>query len=188
MAMSENYQEEPGWMSEEYWKQNYNTALTDKEEAEFKQWTEAQSKEQKRDVSKDDSDYDLSGYWLKEGKKNNGGGHMPDTYKKPNHPTFSTESIYHGRDDLMGGRFNGGKWSGNDKSGWSFEPTYRMLTTTHKLGDMKRYMAKNEKGVKLILPRTLSSDSRRIGATPHLLGRDDLLELAMQEDEEAERN
>ena len=33
-------------------------------------------------------------------------GHLPDTYKKPNHPTFSNESIYSGVDGYVGGTWS----------------------------------------------------------------------------------
>ena len=42
----------------------------------------------------------------------NGNGHYPDTFKKPNHPTFSDESIYHSEATL------GGRWRGN-----TYEPS-----------------------------------------------------------------
>lgn len=103
-------------------------------------------------MSNDDIDYDLRGYWLNGGYKEESSGHMPDTYKKPNHPTFSNESIYHGKPDPWGKKFDGGAWEGDDKSGWTFKPTHYMLSRTHNLENMKRYMAENEKGVKLVLP------------------------------------
>lgn len=139
-------------MSDLYWKQNYNTKLSDENEARFKNWIAAQSKARGRDMSNDDIDYDLRGYWLNGGYKSEAAGHMPDTYKKPNHPTFSNESIYHGQPDPWGGKFDGGKWEGDDKTGWAFKPTHHMLSSTHNLEAMKRYMAENEKGVKLVLP------------------------------------
>ena len=37
--------------------------------------------------------------------------HFPDTYKKPNHPTFSTESRYHGVADSEGRVRLGGEWN-----------------------------------------------------------------------------
>jgi hypothetical protein len=139
-------------MSDLYWKQNYNTKLSAENESRFKNWTAAQSKARGRDMSNDDIDYDLRGYWLNGGHKSEAAGHMPDTYKKPNHPTFSNESIYHGKPDSRGGKFEGGKWEGDDKTGWVFKPTRHMLSNTHNLENMKRYMAENEKGVKLVLP------------------------------------
>jgi len=51
-------------MSDLYWKQNYNTKLSAENESRFKNWTAAQSKARGRDMSNDDIDYDLRGYWL----------------------------------------------------------------------------------------------------------------------------
>lgn len=79
----------------------YDTPLTPEEEAAFQQW--------KALHAPNDSgvDYDLRGAW-KYGAKQAANGHWPDTYKKPNHPTFSKESIYAAdRPDLAG------QWSGD---------------------------------------------------------------------------
>lgn len=46
----------------------------------------------------------------------NGSGHYPDTFKKPNHPTFSDESIYHSE------ATPGGRWRGN-----TYEPSDYVL-------------------------------------------------------------
>ena len=43
--------------------------------------------------------------------------HGTDKFKKPNHPTFSNESIYHGKNG-----FTGGKWE-KTKDGWDFYPS-----------------------------------------------------------------
>lgn len=52
-------------------------------------------------------DYDLQGFYKDNGPVPfSGDMHMPDTYKKPNHPTFSNESQY----APMG---NPGSWNGN---------------------------------------------------------------------------
>lgn len=139
-------------MNDEYWKQNYNTKLSPENEAKFNRWVAAQSKLRGRDMSNDDTDYDLRGYWLNGGHKDQGQGHMPDTYKKPNHPTFSNESIYHGAPDPRGGKFDGGKWGGNDETGWTFMPSHHMLSNIHKIGDMKRYFSEQEQGARLVLP------------------------------------
>jgi len=139
-------------MSEQYWKKNYNTELDEENEARFQKWVASQSKARGRDMSNEDIDYDLRGYWLSGGYKAEASGHMPDTYKKPNHPTFSNESVYHGKIAPQGGKFDGGVWEGDEKSGWTFKPTNHMLRNTHRLETLKRYMAENEKGVKLVLP------------------------------------
>lgn len=60
----------------------------------YKDWLDYQSRLQKRDVSLDEQDYDLPSYFenLKYNPKDL--GHLEDTYKKPNHPTFSDQSKY----------------------------------------------------------------------------------------------
>lgn len=74
----------------------FETKLTPQEETEFQKW--------KIKYAPNDSglDYDLRGAF-KAGLKPNEGRHWPDTYKKPNHPTFSVESVYaKDRPDLAG--------------------------------------------------------------------------------------
>ena len=70
---------------------------------------------------------------------------MPDTYKKPNHPTFSVESKYNNVDGNIGG-----KWS-EDNGKTIFEPS---TTNISNLGEdgLKNYFDKYEKGVELKLP------------------------------------
>ena len=78
----------------------YETKLSKDEEKEFVKWMQA-SKEQGI-IHPDDNgdDYDFRGFW-KDIVKNNDNEqnystetHFPDTYKKPNHETFSVESKY----------------------------------------------------------------------------------------------
>jgi len=89
---------------------NFNTKLTPSDEKAF-QKDVAKAKRQSDLV-----DYDLRGYWkeLKAKGKSLASvkGHFPDKYKKPNHPTFSEDSIYHGKQGLSGGKWTqrGGKW------------------------------------------------------------------------------
>lgn len=65
----------------------YETALTPKEEMEFQRWKNIHA------PNDSGQDYDLRGAY-KAGVTPAENGHWPDTYKKPNHPTFSNESIY----------------------------------------------------------------------------------------------
>ena len=65
----------------------YETVLTPEEEVDFKKWKTANAP---RDSG---FDYDLRGAY-KGGLKPAANGHWSDKYKKPNHPTFSVESIY----------------------------------------------------------------------------------------------
>jgi hypothetical protein len=76
----------------------YNTTLSPEEEAAFMVW--AQKVHRLGDVR----DYDLRGAF-KANSQEAVNGHLPDTYKKPNHPTFSTDSIYNGVDGATGGQW-----------------------------------------------------------------------------------
>jgi len=84
----------------------FNTPLTEQEQTQFDQ-----------KFSKGDKyDYDMQGWFkLNQDKMMGEGQHFPDTFKKPNHPTFSDESIYHG------GEYQGGKW-GNEDGKDTFTP------------------------------------------------------------------
>jgi len=72
---------------------DFETKLTDDEEKEFKTW------KQKNAPKDSGEDYDFRGAF-KAGLNPAGPeagvneGHWPDTFKKPNHPTFSVESQY----------------------------------------------------------------------------------------------
>ena len=77
----------------------YNTRLPEKEEIEFLQWA------RKNNLLKDLYDYDLRGAW-KAGETPDKNGHLPDKWKKPNHPTFSNESIYASKRERR-------RWEGN---------------------------------------------------------------------------
>ena len=65
-----------------------NTKLTEIEERKFQRWLKKTGREG------DLVDYDLRGAW-KENAKESAKGHLTDKFKKPNHPTFSVESIYY---------------------------------------------------------------------------------------------
>lgn len=79
----------------------YVTKLSKDDEAKFTKW--------KRRYAPNDSgeDYDLRGAF-RAGVTPAANGHWPDTFKKPNHPTFSEESVYSQRDpSLPAGRWDG---------------------------------------------------------------------------------
>lgn len=79
----------------------YETQLTPKQEVDFQLW--------KRKFAPNDSgkDYDFRGAFLT--GQTPEGGHWSDLFKKPNHPTFSEESIYAFGDNLK----LAGKWVDN---------------------------------------------------------------------------
>jgi hypothetical protein len=147
-------------MSELDWAGHYNTALSPENEALFQKWAQRQSRTAGRNVLDDLRDYDLRGYWSSGGHVDQSGGqHLPDTFKKPNHPTFSDESKYSGQPDLYGGRAEGGKWMGDDQAGWSFQPSERMLKTTHNMEALRRYFDAQEPDSILVSPlRAAKSD------------------------------
>lgn len=89
----------------------FNTQLTPWEESLYQDWRAEQSRVQGRDLAKDEADYDLRGAW-RAGAGKTAGGHLPDTFKKPNHPTFSKESQYSGVSGIEGGEWQqvNGKW------------------------------------------------------------------------------
>jgi hypothetical protein len=60
----------------------------------FQDWVKYKSKLKNRDVSQDQEDYDLEGYYNSLKMNPIEGDHLPDTFKKPNHPTFSDQSKY----------------------------------------------------------------------------------------------
>lgn len=90
-------------------------------------------------------DYNLRDAYLSS-LTTNDNGHLPDTWKKPNHPTFSNESAYSG----LGGPV-GGQWSvdadGNDV--FYASPANLKDRTPQELQD---YFSQYEPGVKLVLP------------------------------------
>lgn len=113
----------------------YNTKLSPDEEAAFQKWVAANGKQH------DVYDYDMRGAW-KSGAAASGNGHFPDTFKKPNHPTFSNESQY-----AVGPALQGGRWT---DSSFTPGPTNLQHRTAQELAE---YMARVEPGVKLNLPK-----------------------------------
>ena len=116
----------------------YNTTLTPDEELAFTQWAKENNK------LNDAYDYDIRGAWkdITSGKMTfNDRGHLGDRYKKPNHPTFSDESVYHNVDG-----YSGGKWStfGNTPI---FTPSSRNFLSKEALID---YFKKHEPNAVLL--------------------------------------
>lgn len=136
-----------------YFAQRYNTRLSTKDEKKFKEWVDQASVANGRDVSMDVNDYDLRGFWLHGGSKQKKFDHLPDTFKKPNHPTFSDQSIYNGTPSPYGGKYVGGKWVEGVTGEQFFKPSKEMLGTTHPLDWLKQYMQEREPGVGLLVPK-----------------------------------
>ena len=106
------------YMDDYHYITNFNTSLSPKDEAAFQQWIKAQSEASGRDMYKDLVNYDMRGAFkdIISGKSSQDErGHFPDDYKKPNHPTFSDERIYHNtKDPKTGEKYIGGTWGQED--------------------------------------------------------------------------
>jgi hypothetical protein len=88
----------------------FNTELNKQEQKEFDEWVAKESKRRGRNILMDKGAYDVQGFWKSGDYKNRDeDGHGTDTWKKPNHPTFSNQSKYHGVDG-----FYGGNWTSQD--------------------------------------------------------------------------
>src|SRR5438132_2000575 len=82
---------------------DYNTELMPSEEDGFQSWKD-------RVAPKDSGlDYDYRGAY-KAGITPSSTGHWPDTFKKPNHPTFSDQSIYAKFRPELAGHWDGDKF------------------------------------------------------------------------------
>ena len=122
----------------------YNTQLSPQEQRQFIDFIDKQYSETGRDYTRDMTDYDVMGWWKDTGGKVDERGHGVDTYKKPNHPTFSDESKYHGKDG-----YRGGSWI-DTQGGTVFLPSREMLHSTHSIDRLHSYMQKYEPGFGLM--------------------------------------
>ena len=125
--------------------QRYNTQLSTEEESAFQMWLKALSKKTGRDMSNDMYDYDLRGAF-KAGSGQAANGHFPDQFKKPNHPTFSTQSQYSG----VGG-LQGGEWAQGSNGKWTFKASPAVLKF-HSPEELQKYFQQREPDSKLVLP------------------------------------
>ena len=116
----------------------YNTKLSAADESKFQDW----AKDHPRLANT--FDYDARGFW-KAGAGEADNGHGSDEFKKPNHPTFSDQSQYHGVDGNAGG-----KW-GKEGDADTFTPSPTNLKNMSP-EQLRRYFAKVEPGAKLLLP------------------------------------
>lgn len=133
---------------ERFFHDNYNTELSPEEVTAYEAWVDAESKAQKRDVRMDQHDYDLRGAWRHRDEwTKDARGHGTDRFKKPNHPTFSDQSVYHGTESPWGWTYEGGTWGDG-----TYTPSRRMFVRTHDRERMKEYMDKYEPKTRLILP------------------------------------
>jgi hypothetical protein len=115
-----------------------------------------------RSMSGDENyDYDMDA-WRRAnpGVQMGPGQHYPDTYKKPNHPTFSDQSMYHGQ-----GGAEGGHWDTNPDGTWTFTPG-RTNLENFSADALRDYFQRVEPGNTLNLPAS------QPGAPQQFMGQD----------------
>lgn len=118
----------------------YNTPLNEPDAAGYAAWLAQLPK----GMDRTGNDYDLQGAYLS--GLNASGGHLPDTFKKPNHPTFSNESTYSGKDGFVGGAWKpgpDGKWT------YAASPTNLKM---HSAQGLHQYFQSTEPDVSLVIP------------------------------------
>lgn len=128
---------------------DYNTLLSPQQEAQF------------RTVypnPQDWKDYDLRGAWLA-GAHKAGNGHLPDTFKKPNHPTFSTNSKYNNPQTPAG------TWTKGQDGKWQFAATPQNFVFQSP-EDLQSYFKKVEPNSTLVLPDQPAPGAAFQGAFP----------------------
>lgn len=129
----------------------YNTPLTPQEEAEYRTWLNTVHPRQRNT-----RDYDLQGYYkaardgidpsrFKLAVDPEGNLHFDDRFKKPNHYTFSTDSMYSGRDGYYGGQWHE---LGNNKYSYTINPS-----NLYSNAELQDYFNRNEIGNILINQR-----------------------------------
>lgn len=108
----------------------YNTKLSPADETKFQKWLTDNNRTQ------DLADYDMRGWWKENGKQSEN-GHFTDQFKKPSHPTFSTDSQYNGKDG-----YQGGEWKQIGPN-WQFKvgPTNQKFRSKE---DLQKYWAHGE--------------------------------------------
>jgi hypothetical protein len=124
----------------------FNTYLSPEQEAMFDAWVANESIKQGRPVRNDMYDYDLKGMWLESDGFGGDNGHGTDKHKKPNHPTFSSQSKFHG----MGG-MEGGAWH-STPSGQVFEVG---ATNLYSPQELQAYFLRAEPGNHVTFPKGL---------------------------------
>ena len=132
---------------------SFNSKLSPQGEKQFQQWIQQQSQQSGRDMANDLYDYDLRGWASQNDFKTNKNPHFEDSFKKPNHPTFSDQSIYHGSADPVSGEtYFGGKWTDG-----GFQPSKEQLQSEIGIGpeNLKTYFQKAEPKSQLIFPKGL---------------------------------
>jgi hypothetical protein len=117
----------------------YDTRLSPTEESAFQHWRATLPPN-----LQNMGDYDLRGAW-KANAQQAANGHLPDTFKKPNHVTFSDGSIY--ADDHN----PAGSWVQRPDGTWLYFASPSM-TRYRDPSDLLNYFQAYEQGNGVVLP------------------------------------
>lgn len=127
---------------------SYNTPLSRDEEAAFQVW-----RSQLPANLQNMRDYDLRGAW-KAGAVRSENDHLPDTWKKPAHITFSDGSIY------ANAKNPPGQWAQQPGDRWSYTAPATM-TRYRDPSDLLNYFQVYEPGNSVTLPRGIDANPFR---------------------------
>ena len=121
-----------------------DTALSPSDEKKFQLWANTYSSP---DVNLSDTrDYDMRGYFKEFGASPHKiGDHFVDTYKKPNHITFSDGSKYHTEE------VPGGTWDEDAQKKDVFIPAPQQVDTAQKRNNLRQYFEKYEPNASLVI-------------------------------------
>jgi|ERR1700722_6947485 len=140
----------------------FNTPLTPDQETAYQAWgkQQAAARPDHRNPALDTYDYDMRGAWLNNAQAA-ANGHLPDTWKKPNEPTFSTQSKYSTTQNP------GGAWAQQADGTWTFTPSQFNLKM-NSAEDLQKSWAREQPGAKLALPTASVPANGMNAATTHL--------------------
>lgn len=125
----------------------FNTPLSKAEEACFQAWR-SKLPENLQNLR----DYDLRGAW-KAGAEEAANGHLPDTWKKPAHITFSDGSQYASAANPAG------TWIPTPDGSWTyFAPA--TASRYRDASDLLNYFQAYEQGNRVVLPANLPRKAR----------------------------
>lgn len=122
--------------------QGYDTKLSPAAEARFQTWLRTLPRR-----LQETSDYDMRGAFSANAREA-ANGHLPDTYKKPNHVTYSNESIY----SRSPGAPPAGRWFQGPDGKWFFWAAPTNVTNAGGVNGLQNYFSTVEPDSGLILP------------------------------------
>lgn len=132
--------------------EQYNTQLPPTLEMQFQRWLKMSGRQS------DLYNYDIRGAWLAATQGNpetmwllgtgnaDTRGHLPDTWKKPNHPTFSTGSQY------QSPGVTGGQWTPTGAGTWRYNASPTNMRMQEYPNALRDYFRSEEPNSRLMTP------------------------------------